>query len=163
MNFTYDPLTDDAADAELHAQLRAPNCRTLRLGGWRQKAIAQTLMGIGVVAGLALGFNDAPGLAAVAALLTIAGVIWVVIVALHDESAQSAREGIAAAFADPPDHDLRYLLEMKEKYHEIDAALRTWKTKGLTIRTRDVRAVRAWVNKVEPVRQRERLVRQLES
>lgn len=163
MTFTHDPLTDAAADAELREQLRAPNCRPLRLGGLRQMAIAKTLMGIGAVVGLIAGFSDAVSLMVLAGLIAIGGVVWSVIVALHDEQAENARDNIAAALAVPPNHDLKYLLEMKEKYHEIDGALRAWKTKGLTVRARDVWAVRAWVNKTEPVRQRERLLRQLES
>ncbi|UJJ60643.1 hypothetical protein [Rhodanobacter denitrificans] len=163
MNFAHEPLTDAAADTELRALLRSPDCRILRVGGFRQKVIAQSMMFIGAVVALAAWFNNATHLAAVAGLLAVAGVTWTAIVAVHEEYAERWRAKITSEFAEAHDCDLKYLLEMKEKYHEIDAAIRDWTVKGLTIRERDVRAVRAWVFKVEPVRERDRLLRQLQS
>ncbi|KZC32609.1 MULTISPECIES: hypothetical protein [unclassified Rhodanobacter] len=164
MKFTHEPLSDVAAEAEERALRRSPDCRVLRMGGFRQKAIAKTTMYIVGMAAIAAWFSDAPGMAVGAAVLAaLACGIWAVVAALHDESTQVRREDIAKSFAVPPDHELKYLLAMREEYHEIDAAIRDWNARGLTIRTRDAWAVRAWVNKVEPVRKRDRLLRQLAS
>ena len=59
------------------------------------------------------------------------------------------------------DGELNYLVAMKGEYPEIGHAVRQWMALSLTIRTRDIRAVRAWVTRVEPLRERSRLLSKL--
>ena len=168
MEFTHSPLTDAAATEERRSLLRASDARPRRVGPLRQAPVAAVLAftfgaAFVVTAGpdLVHGTNEHAWLALSAVALAALCGGWFVSAHLHDSSASEAASAIRATYAEASDGELNYLVAMKGEYPEIGHAVRQWMALSLTIRTRDIRAVRAWVTRVEPLRERSRLLSKL--
>lgn len=170
MTFTHRPLTDAEAADERRALLRASEARPKRLGSFRQATIAGALalvfgaaFALAAVVDALKGTDELLAVAMLCVVLTVLFAGWCASTRLHDSSASHAAEAIKAAYVEASAHELEYLLAMKAQYIEIGAALREWVAADLTIRARDVWAVRAWVNRVEPGLRRSGLLGQLSS